>query len=84
MKNSLLHCYYFSARIHPPRASTVLLDMNNPNPVPSYDFVELSLGDILVSISIPTYMYLLLYHLFPQQDRLSVDADTEKSVGFAA
>jgi hypothetical protein len=54
MKNSLLHCYYFSARTHPPRASTILLDMNNPNPVPSYDFVERSLGDILASISIPT------------------------------
>lgn len=82
MKNSLLHCYYFSARIHPPRASTVLLDMNNPNPVPSYDFVELSLGDILVSISIPIVSSPTIS--FPQQDRLSVDADTEKSVGFAA
>jgi hypothetical protein len=51
----------FSAHILPPCASTILFDMNNPNPVPPVsDFVVNfvnSLGNISRSIPVPVSLY---------------------------
>jgi len=46
----------FSAHIFPPWASIMLFEINNPNPVPSKDFVanfENSLGKISQSMPVP-------------------------------
>jgi hypothetical protein len=56
----------FPAHILPPWASTILLDMNNPNPVPDSDFVANfvnSLGIISGSIPLPLSLTLIVIAL---------------------
>ena len=46
----------FSAQMLPPCASMILLEINNPKPVSSYDFetnIENNLGNISGSIPVP-------------------------------
>jgi hypothetical protein len=53
----------FSAHIVPPRASTIFLEINNPNPVPSKDFaenLENNLGNISWSMPDPVSLTLTI------------------------
>jgi hypothetical protein len=53
----------FSAHIFPPCASTILLDMNNPSPVPETDLeanFENNLGEISGSIPVPVSFILTI------------------------